>query len=67
MKVRPVLIELVTGTIRAGFAGVLLELGLPVSSCTEPCGPIFLKGKINVRVIALVETLDTYSSSKPII
>lgn len=66
MKVLPVLIELVTGTTRFGFAGVLLESGLPVSSCTEPCESTCLKGTMNVRIVAVGATLDTYDSGKSI-
>lgn len=60
MKTGPVSTELVIGTIRAGFAGVLLEDGLPVNNCREPCESTFSKGTTNVRVVAVVLVFDTY-------
>lgn len=58
MNVCPVTMELVTGANKAGLAGVLLDVGSPVSNCNVALVATFLNGSTNVSVVAVAAVLE---------
>lgn len=58
LKVFPVVMVLVTGTIKFGVVGVLLAVAEPVSTCAVPVVETVLNGMLKVKAALALAVLE---------